>query len=195
MPAILPFFTHFTAVFSTKNHVSGRKIRYKSLFSFGNRPTPSLLLAFGIMAAFALLALPAVAHSFKTGDVRIGHPWSKPTADGATTGEVYMSFLNQGMKDDQMRSVSTSIARKAVLVDDKGAETPFLDLPLNHGVALRPGAAHVRLDDLRGGLSTGDHFTLRLTFANAPPVDVIAYVQDSPTEMNGMPPMEMKPAK
>ncbi len=145
-------------------------------------PNPVLML---LVCSFMAVS-PAFAHSFKAGEIRIGHPWAKPTPVGAKSGEVYMAFLNQGEKPDQLTGATTSIAQKVVLVagntDGSVSDTSVIDLPLGRGVPMRPGATHLRLDGLKGGLSDGDHFTLRLTFANEKPIDVMVMVQASPTE-------------
>lgn len=165
----------------------------KSLFSKNKRQTPPIpllkLLILGLLA-MATPFSPAFAHSFKTGEIRIGHPWAKPTPEGAQeakqSGEVYMAFLNQGEKPDQLKGATTSVAQKVTLVagnaDGSLSDTTAIDLPLNRGVPMRPGATHFRLDGLKGGLTEGDKFTLRLTFADAKPVDVIVMVQATPTE-------------
>ena len=165
----------------------------KSLFSMvDNRTPPTPLLKSLILALLvaAVVVGPATAHSFKTGEIRIGHPWARPTPEGAQgtkmSGEVYMAFLNQGEKLDQLKGATTSIAQKVTLVagnaDGSLSDTTAIDLPLNRGVPMRPGATHLRLDGLKGGLTEGDKFTLRLTFADAKPVDVIVMVQATPTE-------------
>lgn len=120
------------------------------------------------------------AHSFQAGKVSIGHPWTEPTSSGVA--EVYLSLMNMGDKADQLTGATASIARKAVLhelrADRQGTgAVTAIDLPVNRGVSLRPGGNHVRLENLRGPLTAGDKFTLRLTFADAPPTDVVVFVE------------------
>ena len=76
------------------------------------RPLLSLVLAF-------FLALPAAAHSYKTGNVMIGHVWAAPTAGNAT--EVYVSLLNRAPQADQLVSV---LAPTAQADSDDGSEYP-----------------------------------------------------------------------
>ena len=139
-----------------------------------------------LILTLLVLPLAAQAHSFKSGDIRIGHPWAKPTAEGANEAQVYMSFLDTGTKADQLQSAATSVAQKAVLVQAAPngdlSEVAGIDLPPQRGVSLRPGDAYVKLTGLKGGLVAGDKFTLRLKFANAAPVDVTVFVQDEPGE-------------
>lgn len=136
---------------------------------------------------FAGLATAATAHSFKSDGIMIGHPWTPPLAKAEDGAAVYLALMNQGEKADQLTGASTSIARKVVLRErnpDGNGTTVVnaIDLPLKRGVALRPGASHIRLENLRGPLAKGDKFTLRLTFAEAPAVDVVVFVEDHGTQ-------------
>lgn len=152
-----------------------------------HRPLPPLIrVVKWALLAVMLTAGVAQAHSFKSGDIRIGHPWARPTAEGAKEAFVFMAFLEQGDKTDQLQSAKTSVAQKAVLVQAAPngdlSEVQGIDLPPGRGVSLRPGAAYIKLTGLKGGLTVGDKFTVRLTFASAPPVDVTIFVQDEPVE-------------
>lgn len=130
-----------------------------------------------ILIIALLFSTVAFAHSFKSGTIEIGHPWAMPTAENATIADVYLAFMNMGDKADQLQSASASVAHKVVLWDGK-AKVPSIDLPVKRGVALKPDGMAVRLEGLKGGLSAGDKFTLRLTFAEAASVDVTVYVED-----------------
>lgn len=142
-------------------------------------------LLFSLMALLftvTFTATPAGAHSFQSGPLKIGHPWTTASTD--KNGMVYLSFMNTGDKADQLTGASTSIARKATLwqgaPDGSSSAVNVVDLPPNRGVSFRPGASYIKLEDLKGGLTTGDKFTLRLTFASAPPVDVTVFVEEQP---------------
>lgn len=133
-----------------------------------------------VLLVALLFTSAAYAHSFQAGKISIGHPWAEPTTTGVA--EVYLSLMNMGEKADQLTGASASIARKSSLHElraDKqgtGAVTA-IDLPLNRGISLRPGGNHIRLENLRGPLTAGDKFTLRLTFADAPATDVTVFVE------------------
>lgn len=167
-----------------KKPLTTRSLARKSL-KISKALTPPYPLVMLLVCNF-MIAAPAFAHSFKTGEIRIGHPWAMPTPEGAKTGEVYLAFLNQGEKPDQLKGATTSIAQKVVLVagnpDGSVSDTSVIDLPLGRGVPMRPGSTHLRLEGLKGGLTEGDKFTVRLSFADAKPVDVMVMVQATPTE-------------
>jgi copper(I)-binding protein len=133
-------------------------------------------LAFIAALLLGTLSL-AHAHSFTSGTIQIGHPWAQPTDAGATTASVYLSLMNMGEAADQLTGAQTSIAHKTKLNDGKG-EVQTIELPVKRGVPMRPGSARIELQGLKGGLTVGDKFTLRLTFANAAPVDVSVFVED-----------------
>jgi periplasmic copper chaperone A len=132
-----------------------------------------LLLALSLI----ILATAASAHSFKTGKIEIGHPWAMPPAANATEAEVYLALMNMGEKADTLTGAAVSIAHKTLLHDGKGV-VQSIELPVKQGVAMRPGAAHIKLSGLKGPLVEGDKFTLRLTFAENPAVDVQVYVEN-----------------
>lgn len=132
------------------------------------------------LALLVCFAVAAEAHSFQAGKISIGHPWAEPTSNG--TAEVYFGMMNLGDKADQLKGASASIARKVVLhelrADKQGTgSVTAIDLPVNRGVSFRPGGNHVRLEGLRGPLTVGDKFTLRLMFADAPTTDVTVFVE------------------
>lgn len=127
------------------------------------------------------------AHSYKAGMINVGHPWTMPTASGVA--EVYMGLMNMGEKADQLVGASTSIARNVELQelrpDKQGTDkVSVLDLPVKRGVSLRPSGHHIRLEGLRGPLTAGDKFTLRLQFAEAPATDVTVFVENHGAQHN-----------
>ena len=54
------------------------------------------MLRKSIAAAFAvaLLSLPAVAHDYTLGALKIHHPWARATPKGAAVGGGYLSITN-----------------------------------------------------------------------------------------------------
>lgn len=133
------------------------------------------ILLFSLLAF--VLSFPAFAHSFQTGDIKIGHPWALPTAPGAENGEAYLALMNVGKNAEQLQGATTSIAKKITLQQD-GQTVNGIDLAPGRGVSLIPGKNFLKLEGLKGGLSAGDKFTVKLKFASAPPVDVTVFVED-----------------
>ncbi len=136
------------------------------------RPLFSLVLAF-------FLALPAAAHSYKTGNVMIGHVWAAPTAGNAT--EVYVPLLNRAPQGDQLVSVLAPTAQAAVFADPANKRIGAIDLPPNRPVALKPGSFRIVLAGLDRPVRVGDKIKLTLVFARAGQVQVEALVEAGPS--------------
>ncbi len=65
-------------------------------------------LRLAALGASALLAAPLLAHGFKTGSIKIGHPWSRETAPSQVVGAGSMTITNSGKTDDRLVSASSS---------------------------------------------------------------------------------------
>lgn len=144
-------------------------------------------LGSGMAGVTAGWALPARAHDFRLGDLRIDHPYALPTADGARTGAVYLRRLrNTGAQADRLIAASCPLAR-AVEIHRSELDAqqvmrmrsqdgldlpPGADLELRHG-----GALHLMLLDLRQPLRAGDRFALTLRFQRAGEREVTVWVQ------------------
>jgi periplasmic copper chaperone A len=137
----------------------------------------------GILAAGALslLAAGAVsAHEYKMGDLLIGHPWARPTAEGAKLGAAYLSIENKGKDADKLVSAESPAAEKAELHESREvngvmtmrAVTGGIEIKPGALVELKPGGYHIMLISLRRQLREGDTIPLTLTLAKAGPVSV-----------------------
>jgi periplasmic copper chaperone A len=135
-------------------------------------------LFIGVLPTFAQ------AHSYKHGDIQIGHIWGT-TADAGRPAAVYVPLLNNGKTDDALVDVTTPISPKAELHDSmtendvrKMITVNEIALASGKPVALKPGGKHIMLFDLKQPLKDGDKFPLTLHFANAGKVEVEVHVQD-----------------
>lgn len=131
-----------------------------------------LLLLLGIAPTVA-------AHSYKLGEIQVGHIWARATAEGAKAASVYVPLLNQGKTEDKLISVSTPVATSTALHESRvkdgiSSMHDITELPLPPGqpVALRPGGKHIMLMGMKQQLKEGDQFPLTLTFAQAGSVTV-----------------------
>ncbi|WP_119681953.1 copper chaperone PCu(A)C [Indioceanicola profundi] len=142
---------------------------------FANRRTLiSSLAAIFITAA----AVPAVAHSYKTGAVMIGHPWAEPS-DGSEVS-VFFPLINGGREPDRLLHATSPAADRVIIQDTlRGNVTPVeaLALPPGAPIAMRPGARHLLLKGLKEPLTTGDRVPLMLTFESGQ-VEVEVHVSD-----------------
>lgn len=100
-------------------------------------------------AAALLLALPAAAHDYRTGDIAVGHPWTRATAPGAPTAAGYMTLRNEGSVPDRLLSASSPMARVVELHETSVADGIMRMRPLPSGVVIPPGDT-IRLEP--GGL-------------------------------------------
>ncbi|MCU0919300.1 MAG: copper chaperone PCu(A)C [Burkholderiaceae bacterium] len=139
------------------------------------------------MAALASLGLPARAHDFKLGALRIDHPYAVPTPPGARTGAAYLRTLrNTGDQPDRLLGASTpasaavEIHRSVVDANNvmRMRAVDGIDLPPRSELQLRHGGEfHLMLIDLKAPLQNGDRFPMTLRFAKAGEREVMVWVQ------------------
>jgi copper(I)-binding protein len=129
----------------------------------------------------ALAALSqARAHSYKLGNVEIGHPWARPSVTGAAA--VFLALSNLGRSTERLTGGATPIAKEVVLCGADGEPLQYLDLLPHHPVALRPGGKYIALRDLKGPLALDDSFPLTLRFDRAGGITVTVMVEAGPQE-------------
>lgn len=136
-----------------------------------------------IAAAFSAAALPAAAHYYTHGELRIGHPWTRAAGANAN-GAGFMTIRNAGTQPDRLLSASTPVARVVELhTHIREGEVmrmrPVTDIPLPAGetVRLRPGGLHVMLIGLNEPLRQGAEVPLTLRFERAGEVRVMLAVE------------------
>lgn len=139
-----------------------------------------LLLA----AALAAIVLPAAAHSYKVGDLHIGHPWARPTVVGQTAGGAFLKIENRGAAADKLLSARSDAAASTELhtmtMDGnvmRMREIGELPLPAGQTVELKPGDLHIMFMGLKAPLKVGDSVPLTLTFERAGEVTVDVKVE------------------
>lgn len=138
------------------------------------------ITGFLLMLLFAL-AQPLYAHGFKAGSIKIEHPWSRATPEGAKVAAGYVTFKNEGTEADRLVSATADIAGKVEIhemaVNAEGVMTmrPVtggVEIPAGETVELKPGSFHIMFMDLRGRPLEGETFNGSLTFEKAGSVDV-----------------------
>jgi len=125
------------------------------------------------------------AHSYKQGDISIGHVWTRATMSGVSTAAIYLPLLNTGKEPDKLLGATSALADKIDIRDEKKengiASMPKLDaLTLEPGkpVALRPGGMHLMVFGLKKQLKVGEMFPLTLQFEKAGNANVEAKIED-----------------
>ena len=137
-----------------------------------------------IGVTLALAALCAVAHSFKLGEIDIGHPYARPTREGQMVGAGYLKLANKGPVD---RLVSaTSPAAGSVEIHSMSMEgdvmkmrqVDAIEIATGQTVELKPGGYHLMLMGLKAPLKVGDKFPLTLKFEKSGEVVVTVNVEE-----------------
>lgn len=131
------------------------------------------LLAIGAMAPKAL------AHSFKIGEIAIGHVWGLPSETRET--QVFVPLSNRGKEADELIAARSTICSMIELRQNNRYDDPALTSVLlepARPVAMRKGARHLRLIGLTGPLKSGDRFDMILDFQKAGEVTVEVIVED-----------------
>lgn len=128
------------------------------------------------VAATVLVAasLPSFAHSYKTGDLTIGHPWSRATVGTARPGVAYLSVTNAGKDSDRLLSAQSPVCARVELHETQRkdgmmsmAPIAAVEIPAGGKVALAPGGIHLMLVGLKRPLVEGERVPMTLVFEKA----------------------------
>ena len=130
-------------------------------------------LAIVLVAALAV-AVPALAHDYAVGALRIGHPWSRPSPVGAS--------------DDRLTGGSTPVAARLEIhemsmtggVMKMRPVSGGLVIPAGETVTLAPGGYHIMFIGLKAPLKVGDHVSAALHFEKAGTITIDLPVQTPP---------------
>jgi periplasmic copper chaperone A len=142
---------------------------------------PAALLAALLALALAWPGGGALGHSYRHGDVQIGHIWAKPAAAG--DGLAVFGPLLAGGKGDRLVGASSPDAERVGFRRmENGRETvlPALDLAPGQVLALAEWREHIRLEGLKRTLREGDRVPLTLRFAGAGPIEVEIHIETTP---------------
>jgi copper(I)-binding protein len=133
---------------------------------------------FARILASALLiaaALPASAHDYTVGALKIGHPWTRATPAGAKVAGGFLTITNTGTAPDRLLSAA---AEPAGLVEihemamDGGvmkmrALPKGLEIRPGETVTLKPGGYHIMFLDIRQRFREGEKVRGELAFEKA----------------------------
>ena len=150
-------------------------------------PAMKKRLLLTLATACCLAALPAAAHDYQHGALKIEHPWARPTVPGQRTGAGYLSIHNTGSAADRLLGGSTPAAATVEVHEMRMdgdvmrmRELGALDLPAGKPVALAPGGLHLMLSGLKAPLKIGDKLTVRLRFEKAGEIELVFHVENQP---------------
>ena len=132
-----------------------------------------------------LLALfaPAMAqaHSFRHGDIAIGHAWALPSQQN--DGQVFFPLANQGTGHDELVAARSEICSSIELrLNNRYDDPPLAAIALDpkKPVPMRPTARHLRLLGLKQPLKKGDRFKIILDFLNSGEFEIEVFVEEKP---------------
>lgn len=142
-----------------------------------------------LCAALAVTPFTAIAHSFKAGEIDIGHPFIPTPAKGAKSAGGYLSLDNKGETADRLIAIETDAAARAELhtveTDAAGVtkmvHIEALDIPAGETVALERGGYHIMLMGLTAPLEEGARIPATLIFEKAGKV-AVEFSVDAPKE-------------
>lgn len=131
----------------------------------------------------ATIAVPA--HEYTVGTLKIGHPWSRATPNGAKVAGGYLSVTNTGGEPDTLTGASFDAAGR-VEVHSMSIEGGVMRMaPVEGGlvikpgetVTLKPGGYHLMFLDLKDPLKKGQTVKGTLTFTKTGAVPVVFEVE------------------
>jgi copper(I)-binding protein len=151
-------------------------------------PVPRFVV--GLAAAFVLsTCLPAIAHDYRVGDLRIDHPWSRATPPAARVGAGYLVVTNGGAAADRlMAAISPAAAR--VEIHEMRMEGSVmrmremaqgLPVPAGAKVELKPGGYHLMFMELKAPFVVGTDVPVTLVFERAGRVDITLQIEPATT--------------
>lgn len=141
-------------------------------------PKLNTLICVSVLAISAAGA--ALAHDYKAGALKIGHPWTRATPNGASVGGGYLSVENTGPDADKLVG-GTLVGAGRVEVHQMSMEGSVMKMaPVDGGlfikpgetVSLKPGGYHLMFLDLKGQLRKGEMLKGSLEFEKAGKVEV-----------------------
>lgn len=149
------------------------------------------LFSFGWAAMLAISA-SALAHDYKAGDIRVDHPYARPTVAAQTAGAAYFSIENHGKKADQLVSVSSPASRSAEIHTMsmqgnvmKMREVEYIEVKPQQKIIMAPGQGyHIMLIGLKQALKPGDKLPLTLNFKHAGKIEAHIVVEEKLAEVN-----------
>ena len=134
------------------------------------------------LAAAAAWPAAARAHSYRLGDIAIGHAWALP-AQVSRDGQAFVPLVNDGKVADELVAARSSVCGAIELRrNNRYDDPPLTSFLLEPGkpLPMRPTARHLRLMSLRDPLLLDQRFTIILDFLNAGETEIEFHVENAP---------------
>src|SRR5690348_11350804 len=107
-----------------------------------------------VAAALAFTASRAHAFEYWTPTLRVTHPWTRASADGATEAVVCMKF-DEVRTADRLIGAQTMVAERVVLAGPAAGPEIDFAIPAGRETLLTEYGAHLRLVNLQMPLELG----------------------------------------
>ena len=123
------------------------------------------LLRAGLASGLVLAGLPARACEFFSANLRVKHPWTRATPEGADSCVVCMVF-DEVQEDDRLIGIQTPIAAGAEMAGGLGARPGVIDFAIPRGQvsALSEAGTHIRLVGLALPMEAARVYPIQLVF-------------------------------
>jgi periplasmic copper chaperone A len=138
-----------------------------------------------LIAAITTVAIAALtglshAHSYKLGELEIGHPWTRATPPSARVAGGYLTITNKGATADRLLSATFAGSRTTEVHEmaHEGGVMKMRELPKGleikpgQKVELKPGGLHLMFMGLNSGLKENDNLKGVLVFEKAGRIEV-----------------------
>jgi periplasmic copper chaperone A len=145
------------------------------------------------LIAVAAMTATALAHDYRVGDLKIDHPWSRVTPEGAKAAGGFMTITNTGTLPDKLIggtfvAAATFEVHEMSMTDgvmkmrqlDKG-----LEIKPGATVELKPGSFHVMLIGLKQPMKEGEKIKGTLVFERAGTIEVDYKIEPMGTRASG----------
>ena len=133
-----------------------------------------------------LVAVGSHAHSYKLGDIQIGHCWAFASAAGIkeTKGFLPLALSADAKKSVMLEKIESPFAGKVeirrMLADGKFETLPGLKLEPGRSIAMRANALHLAFLDLNKEFHDKERLTAHLTFSDGQAIDVDFLIENPP---------------
>jgi copper(I)-binding protein len=133
-----------------------------------------------LSSAVALFGLPAIAHDYTIGSLKIGHPWARATPPTAPSGGGFLTVTNTGATADRLVSATSPAAAQVQVHEMKmdGAIMRMreldngLEIPPGATVTLAPGGVHLMMMGLKAPFKEATRVPVTLVFEKAGRIEV-----------------------
>jgi copper(I)-binding protein len=149
---------------------------------------------FSVFVTAAVAAASGVAaHEFKAGALDIGHPWSRPTPNGANIAGGYLTITNKGKVADRLvggASPAASQIEVHEMADVDGVTKTRvlangLEIKPGKTVELKPGSYRILLLGLKEPFQLGQKVKGTLVFEKAGSVEIVYNIEEHAETSSG----------